>query len=188
MRRTVRIAALGIAASLLLALAPAAQAGQYIGYKGRTDQGKRSRAVVVRTDADRLFFAAFQNGYELTCEDSSTQEWRVGVFFGRHGLRLDGHRRIHFNENWGDVAIHYNGRLGWQRGAGFTKWSTASLDADEQAILCTSGRQGWTLSRVSSVPSLADGKDVALRTGYARVRVTRSGDAKLVRFRAPLAR
>jgi hypothetical protein len=188
MRRTVGIAALGLAASLLLVLAPAAKAGQYIGYKGRTDQGKRSWAVVHRTDADRLFLDGIQNGYDITCEDASTQTWIVGFFWSPTGPRLDDHRRVHVDENFGDIAFHYDGRMAWRGGSGFTKWTVAALDADEQAMTCTSGRQGWSLSRYTWVPTLADGKDVALETGYARVRVTRSGTAKLVRFRAPLAR
>ena len=187
MRRTVRIAALGLVASLTLALAPAAQAGLYIGYRGTTEQDHRARAVVHRTDLGRLFLVGIENGYTLTCEDTTTQEWFVGAFFSP-GFRLDGNRRVHLNENWGDVAIHYNGRLGWRGGTGTTKWSVATLDADEQAMLCTSGRQGWTLARRGSAPARLDGKDVALRIGYARVRVGAGGVTKLVRFRPPLAR
>jgi hypothetical protein len=186
MRLIVRTVALGLAVSLALAMAPAAQAGQFIGYKGRTDQGEKTWAVVRRTDADRLFLAAVQNGYQLTCDDATTQDWVVGIFWGGRGIRLDGKRRAHINGNWGDVAIHYNGRMAWRGGAGFTKWTTASLDASEQAMTCTSGRQGWTLSRQWWVPTLAEGKDVALRLGYARVRITERGTAKLVRYRPPL--
>ena len=185
MRRTIRITALGLVASLLLTLAPAAWAGQYIGYRGRTEQGWRTFAVVRRSDAGRLFLAAVEIGYDVACEDGSTQQWIVGVYFGR-GPRLDERRRVHLNENWGDVAFHYNGRMAWGGGTGTTKWTVAILDADEQAMLCTSGRQGWSLDRVGSVPALADGKDVALRIGYARVRPTRGGGLELVRFRPPL--
>ncbi len=188
MRPTARIAALGIVASLTLTLAPApaAHAGRYIGYKGRTDQGRRAQAVVRRTDRDRLFFVAFENGYELTCEDGTTQTWIVGATFFP-GFRLRDHRRVHINEIWGNVAIHYNGRIGWLAGTGTTKWSVAALDPDEQAMLCTSDRQGWTLQRHGSAPAFSDGKDVALRIGYARVHVERDGTARLVRFRAPIA-
>ncbi|MEO8476705.1 MAG: hypothetical protein ABI572_06595 [Actinomycetota bacterium] len=187
MRRTVRIAVLVLVASLMLALAPIAQAGQYIGYRGRTDQQRRAQAVVHRTELGRLFLIGIANGYTLTCGDSTTQEWLVGAFFSP-GFRLDGNRRVHINENWGDVAIHYNGRMAWRGGTGTTKWSVASLDADEQAMLCTSGRQGWTLLRRGSTPARLDEKDVALGIGYARVRVGTGGVTRLVRFRPPLAR
>ena len=188
MRPTARIAALGIVASLTLTLAPApaAHAGRYIGYKGRTDQGRRAQAVVRRTDRDRLFFVAFENRLRahLRRRDDADLD-RGATFFP--GFRLQDHRRVHINEIWGNVAIHYNGRIGWLAGTGTTKWSVAALDPDEHAMLCTSDRQGWTLQRHGSAPAFSDGKDVALRIGYARVQVERDGTARLVRFRAPIA-
>jgi len=185
MRRTLRIVTLAVAVCLLLSLASAAQAGRLIGYEGRTEQGLRARAVVRRTNLDRLYFVGFENGYELTCDDGSTQRWIVGAEF-YPGLRLGDDREVHLNAIWGNVAIHYNGRLGWGAGSGTTKWTVAALDADEQAMLCSSGSQGWTVERHVSVPAASDGMDVALRIGYARVRVESDGTARLVRFRAPL--
>ena len=187
MRRTARMVALGTAVGLLLGLASAAHAGQYIGYKGRTEQGERAWAVVRRTDAHRLRLAGFQSGYELTCEDATTQEWIVGVFFFP-GWRLDDHRRVHIHANFGSEAVRFNGRLGWSGGLGHTKWVTAQLDENDQAQVCTSDYQGWSLARYTSVPALAQtGKDVALRIGYARVDVDRAGRARLVAYRPPIA-
>ena len=175
MRKRPAFAMLILTAILSLSMAaPAAAAPRVRLYAGETSQAEPISFRVAKTDAGRRFLREVDFGVTVTCEDSTTQEWGMGIGWGGDGLRLTEDVFVDLDLAFGDEALHLHGRIGQQRGKGTLRLTVARLTPDEQAQVCTTGDLTWkveyerTLSRPSSVLSLA-------LDGLMKVRVAPDG-------------
>ena len=176
MRKRPGIDIVVLAAILSLSMAsPATAAPRVRLYAGETSQAEPISFRVAKTDAGRRFLREVDFGVTVTCEDSTTQEWGMGIGWGGDGLRLTEDLFVDLDLAFGDEALHLHGRIGQQRGKGTLKLTVARLTPDEQAQVCTTGDLTWKvkyerrLSRPSSVASPA-------LDGLMKVRVGPDGE------------
>ena len=181
--RTIVRSAVIVVVSLVLA-APAS-ARQLIAYEGTTSAPTfhRVRASVVKQDDGDRKLKAWRANVEITCEDMSTQRWRIG--FGGYPLGPDGEFDVEsLNGEGSGIYIHGTGSLRWGRGSGTLELNVPALTADGQdAQLCTSGDLTWTVNRVippteTPPPAVPDG------VGVLELRV-RHGVAEVVKLVEP---
>jgi len=100
---------------------------------------------VLKKDSGRRFLADFNVKMKMTCDDTTTSRWRIGISGGRLGDNGE-----FTNEYSGDqVYFHADGAISWGKGSGTVEFNYAELTADGQdAQLCTSGGLTWTADRV----------------------------------------
>lgn len=162
-----------LATFLTVAMAvPAAASTKTRVYTGETSQLEPIAFRVRKTDDGGRVANHWHVGMTITCEDGTTQEWRIlgtalpltdGVF-----VEVDGADEF--------VAIHLHGRVGHWRGRGTLEVTLAELTPDEQAQVCTTGELTWQVEydrTLSRTPSTTWSPDL---DGVMEVRVGPDGE------------
>lgn len=168
---------LSLIATIGVALAVPAVAGQRISYRGRTSQDERIRFDVLKRDSGRRFLRNLVIFMTLTCEDASTEQFGIGL--GGRGPRLgdDGSFGIHdvFAGIFG-LAIDVDGVVRWGSAEGTLEISGAALTEDGQAQLCTTGLVDWSADRTGSRPV----RPLATIDGVTMLKIDHDGDLRVI--------
>lgn len=148
-----RLTIAGLALALIL-VANTAQAAVPRIYQGRTSQGRRLSIDLVKRSDGRLGLRSLEvRRATLTCSiDGSQQEWGFGFGFIGSPLYLDG-RSLTLDDSDSSTVVHIDGTFGALHAAGGLRFSTASLTADEEPQLCTTGDLTWTADRTVPPPA-----------------------------------
>jgi hypothetical protein len=139
--RRLLVAVLGT--TLLLAAATPASAGgqgKLLYWAGHTSQSQQIDFGLVRSHHGQRFIG-FDVGIQLTCDDSSVQDWIMGSRL-YPGQKLVA-KQLDYYENYGDMAIAITGDFSRDRATGTIRVTVAELTSDEQAQLCSSGDLTW---------------------------------------------
>ncbi len=158
------------AASLLLVLvvlATASPAGastprtRVRHYAGETSQGEVIRITVkVRDGVVRLSELEIEGS--VTCEDGTGFGFGAGIGFGGSSGPRIVDKVLEFDEVFFDTGIVASGRLGPLRGSGTLTQVYATLDADEQAQVCSTGELTWQVERLPTPSSPLVGRVVLI--------------------------
>jgi hypothetical protein len=168
----IRIVGAGLAALMVLAvLVPAAasaggQEMRFRYYRGTTSQGEPVTANTYLKDGTRrgrIFFRSVT----LDCEDGT--QTRVGLAWA---LRMPPDIDVDYVSPLGAFRLH--GRLGVHRGSGTLSFADAQLDADEQAMLCSSGELTWQVERTDAGSASLPAADVQMRVASRADGTTRT--------------
>ncbi len=149
-----RTATLGLSIALVLALGSVAHANQRIWFEGETSAGRRITIGVVKRDSGRWFLNTVKIGVETTCEDGTTESFRLSKRFAEYeDVRVDGDRPFEYEDTSLPLTFrqhfeHVDGTLGWRTGSGTFEYNLGGLTDDGQdAQLCGSGDLTWTVER-----------------------------------------
>jgi hypothetical protein len=149
-----RTATLGIMVALLLCLGSTARASQRIWFEGETSAGRRITFGVVKRDSGRWFLRTYKVGVETTCEDGTTESFRLSKrFAASEDVRVDGGRPFVYEDTSFPLTFrqhfeHVDGTIGWRTGSGTFEFNLGGLTDDGQdAQLCGSGDLTWTVER-----------------------------------------
>gem|GEM_PF-4625515 len=144
-RRRFVILTLFVVVLSLVGASAAFAAGKPHVYRGRTSQDLRIQFALVKNNHGALLMREVQMGITLTCEDTSVQQWGLGI--GTYpGERLSGHD-LTFDSVDTSMAIHVAGTFKRDAASGTLTTNLAALDANEQAQLCSTGDLTWTAHR-----------------------------------------
>lgn len=174
MKRTIALVATAVMMASVFGVEARAGAGRPRVYEGTAGDagGFMGFGLVKRVDRP-LALRELAFGVEITCEDGTTQSWFLA--FGWIGLLppLPSHA---IDLDMVDIssALHLHGVIQAIHGEGTLVFTVPALTADEQAQLCTSGEQPWTVDRtVPPVQSLAPPPGIqVLRFAINGARVT----------------
>lgn len=160
-RRTVLIVLTGV---LTVILALPASAGQLIGYNGQTSQDQDVRLQILKRDNGRRFIRDFTIMFTTTCEDSTTQDFGLGMRPGRRLSETGGFQKDYSRTGEiFDYSFHLAGSVGFKSANGTFEFNYATLTGDDQAQLCTTGTVDWSADRGraqparTAAPSMPDG-------------------------------
>ena len=177
MRRRLVVVTLVVALAGLLAEAPALAAPKPRFYRGTTSQGMKIQFDLVKKRSGTLLFRGFSIGADLTCPDASTQSFGLGLE-SFPGDPLTGHD-LAYDQVDSQMGIHVTGSFHSDAASGTFVLNQATLTADEQAQLCTTGPLTWTAHRT------AKSGTGGLIAGYkvrGRVHVHRLPDGAVARW------
>lgn len=147
MKRTIVLVATAVMMASVFGVEARARAGRPRVYEGTAGDagGVMGFNLVKRVDRP-LALRELAFGVEITCEDGTAQSWFVA--FGWIGLLppLPSHA---IDLDMVDIssALHLHGVIQAIHGVGTLVLSVPALTVDEQAQLCTSGEQAWTVDR-----------------------------------------
>jgi hypothetical protein len=115
-------------------------------YEGTTSAGDVIRMYAIAQGGEVRFQGVGLEG-AAPCEDGTAPPFAHGIDAGPEGIPLvNGALELH------DVAFSQafflSGTLGTRAGSGTITHLFAALDADEDAQLCSTGEQTWTVTRV----------------------------------------
>jgi hypothetical protein len=178
MRKRTALAVVVLAVILSVSMAvPAAAGPRTRVYKGETSQVKPFSVRVLKADDGQRYFKGFSVEIEMTCEDTTTQEWWMSWGWGGKQNQLRDGVFLDLDEVFGSEALHIHGRIGHHRGSGTFKFTFAVLTPEELAQTCTTGDLTWQVEydhTASGTGSLT--LDSSL-DGMMKVHVTPSGKA-----------
>jgi len=160
MTRT-RIVGAGVAGLMVLSmLVPAAASAgdvRYRHYRGQTSQGGLVSAKTYVKDATRDGIIDFSS-VTLDCEDGS--QFQLGVAFD---LPMPPGETFGLDHLYPFAAVHVHGRLGVHGGSGTLSLAIPTLNADEQAQLCSSGELTWQVERTDAGSASLPSADVQMQ-------------------------
>lgn len=176
MRKRPALAIVLLTAILSLSMAVPAAAGSRVRvYAGETSQGKPISFHVMKADTGRRFLQGFRITVTMTCEDATTEEWRMGFGFGGRGMPLTDGVFVDIDDVFSFDALHIHGRIGQLAGRGTFKFTVPQLTADEQAQVCTTGDLTWQVEYTRTLQAGLAATRPAL-DGMVEVRVGSDGD------------
>ncbi len=149
MKRIAIVLAVLLVVPLVAGSASAAEKGLRR-YRAETSDGQFLRFRTVRDEGGRrLDGAFFEDGFQLACDDGTTQPWG-GAGFSQWPWYFEG-QTVTVDE-WYELAtsaLHIEGTFGPASASGTFRYTTVFLTDDETARLCTTGDLTWTAERVN---------------------------------------
>ncbi len=115
-------------------------------YEGTTSAGDVIRMFAVAQGGEVRFQGVGLEG-AAACDDGAAAPFAHGIDVGPDGIPLEG-GALEIHDVAFSQASFLSGTLGAKAGSGTITHLFAALDADEQAQLCTTGEDTWTVARV----------------------------------------
>jgi hypothetical protein len=188
MRTVTRTAAsIVVALTLSVVLAIPASAAQIISYRGETSAPRWNRMAfqVLKKDNGRRFVHRIGLRFTLTCEDATTEDWVLGIFFFGGAPRLGDGGEFSIEDDFGSEYFAVDGVIGFRHASGTVVDTQARLTEDHlDSQVCTTGDLTWTAERTDARPARLSGADVPEGAGFEKVRVT-DGVAEVVKLIEP---
>ena len=177
-RSAIVIAVVGLALMTVTAgVASAAISRVYVG--GTPQNGFVYGETTTREGRTRLRYM-FVEPVIMTCQNSTSFVWGFSFFSdSRRGTPLGSDNRIDVEYRDITSVALFEGRY-WPRHArGSIHLTLAGLDANDQAMLCTSGAVQWEADRVRVRGVHAPPLDTSRLDGVTRMRVTDDGTVRV---------
>lgn len=179
MKRTMMVVAVMAATAIVFSVNASAGDQRRRVYEGTlgADGPAVGMTLILRDDrAPALLELEF--GADMTCDDGTSQQWSVGMFWGGALPPLPSHMLDLDSVDIGS-ALHLHGKVQAVYGEGTFSFAIAALTVDETPQLCSTGELPWTVTRTvppvegSSAPP-APLQVVRFVTDGAQVTMTRT--------------
>jgi hypothetical protein len=148
-KRVAIVLAVLLVVPLLAGSASAAEKGLRR-YRAETSDGQFLRFRTVRDEGGRrLDGVFFEDGFQLSCDDGTTQPWGGAGFSQWPWYLEDGTVTVDEWTELGTWALHIQGTFRPALASGTFRYTEVFLNEDEAARRCSTGDLTWTAERVN---------------------------------------